>query len=44
MSNKRFNGLTLLSVHNATLHIPTMTELRAEFLKKKRHLMESALL
>ena len=40
------NGLALLSVYNDTSYIPipTTAELRAEFLKKKRRLMESTLL
>ena len=44
MTNERLNGLALLSVYNDTLYIPTTAELRAEFLKKKRRLMESTLL
>ena len=44
MTNERLNGLALLSVYNDTSCIPTTAELRAEFLKKKRHLMESTLL
>ena len=44
MSNERLNGLALLSVYNATSYIPTTGELRDEFLKKKRCLMELALL
>ena len=42
MTNERLNGLALVS--NDTSYIPTTAELRAEFLKKKRHLMESTLL
>ena len=44
MTNERLNGLALLSVYNDTSYIPTTAELRAEFLKKKRCLMESTLL
>ena len=39
-----YEGLALLSVYNDTSYIPTTAELRAEFLKKKRRLMESTLL
>ena len=44
MTNERLNGLALLSVHNAAPFISTTAELRAEFLRNKRRLMESALL
>ena len=44
MTNERLNELALLSVYNDTSYIPTTVELREEFLKKKRRLMESTLL
>ena len=44
MSNERLNGLAILSVHSATSYIPTTGEIRGEFLKKNRRLVESALL
>ena len=41
MTQDRLNGLALLNIYNSTPYIPTAEEIRTEFLKKKRCLMES---
>ena len=43
MTNKRLNGLALLNVYNSTSYILSTAQLREEFLKKKRRLMEPIL-
>ena len=41
MKQERLIGLALLNVHNSMHYIPTTNEIRLEFLKKNRCLMES---
>ena len=44
MGNDRLNGLALLNVHSDTQYIPSVLEVKAEFLLKKRRLLESTLI
>ena len=44
MKQDRLNGLALLNIHNSTSYIPSAAEVRNEFLKKNRRLMETKLL
>ena len=44
MKQERLTGLALLNVHNSTPYTPHTHEIRSEFLKKHRHLMESKLI
>ena len=41
MRQEQLNGLALLNVYNSTAYIPSTTQIRTEFLKKHRRLMES---
>ena len=44
MKQDRLNGLALLNIHSSTGYIPLADEVRKEFLKKNRRLMETKLL
>ena len=39
MNQDRLNGLALLNVYNSTMYIPSLLEVRTEFLKKNRRIM-----
>ena len=41
MTQDRLNGLALLNVYNSTSYLPSAEEIRTEFLKRNRRLMET---